>query len=191
MYIHVERWTSPTTIGMMDLKGLPHDGELYKIFASHVDPRFTFGEPNLFLDHASGYPFEDDEVFDFGERGTMKANEVEDGVAEAGLTVAENFSVRALLRFGYRTGYLGGAMNIKRDDNWIIEHPIEVVDGITTARAGKGQRPEHLHLDWFTPQTVELLRGIVKVDDPKQVPPAMQMVRARKRRERNMRTKTS
>lgn len=180
MHIHYENWTQPLFLETLNTKGFPHVGEIYKVFASADDPRNIPGMEGLHVVPGDGTPFDEEFRFDFADRGLVSGSHMEIDLALLGLEPRLVDRARALVRWSYDTGYLQGAMATTRGARWLIDKPTEVIDGVEGANQ-RGDKMPSLHLDVFYPESVELLRSMVDVDNPILVPDAMVMIRAQRR----------
>lgn len=166
VYLHFEDWSQFTDF--LTQKGMPHGDRIIKVKASLEDPRDTFEKKTLEVLRYSGGPFKK-EIFDFGERGIYSGVAVEQYMEERCFTETGKRVARALFRFAVQpeAGYVQRAMAFKRGDRWLIDHPMEDLDGLAYAsRTGQEGR---IHLDIFYPDSLEALKGFVNIDDPSQI----------------------
>ena len=55
-------------------------------------------------------------------------------------------------------------MGVKVDGKWVIGHPLEIIDRLD--RTGKQEKEQTMHLDIFSPKSLERLKEFVDIDNP-------------------------
>lgn len=166
MYLRFEDWSA--FIPWLDKKGAPHGGKIIKVFATDEDPRVMFAKPTLVVVDSRDGPFTDDEFFYFGERGVFTGRDFESAIAEKRVNDKAARIARALARFATRedTGFAYVGMQVRVGDGFLIQHPLEGIDGWERVAGGLEGKEETLHLDIFTPTSLGRLRRIVDFENP-------------------------
>lgn len=165
MLLHFEDWSAPMFLSQVEAKGLPHAGKIIKVFATEEDPRQVLDRPGLTVVEANVAPFENSDVFAYPGRGTYTGAQLEDDLGQSGLNELGICSVRGLFRFANTHGFCQAAMAAKRGDAWLVDHPMQDIDGIAKAIA-MPDKTYGIHLDVFFPDSIGVLSTIVDLDDP-------------------------
>lgn len=165
MYLRFEDWSQFT--GYLDRKGISHGGRIIKIYATDEDPRIKFGKEGLAVVESSDEPFKSDEVFDFGERGVFTGQDLEDAISAKQANELAGRTARALARFAVRedTRFAYVGMQVKVGERFLIQHPLDGIDGWERVVGGQQGQEGSLHLDIFTPTSLGRLRQIVDFED--------------------------
>ena len=165
MYLHFQNWSSvPSIEKSLDALQLPHQGEVVKVFSSPDDPRVGLGRPALHVVEVGGEAFAGSETYEYGDRRTYRGPELEEELASYDLSQMGMDIARSLFRFSHHEGFCHAAMAARREDDWVIEHPLETIDGIKTA--GRAGNERAMHLDIFLPGSLRKVLGSVDYRDP-------------------------
>lgn len=166
MYLHFEDWSEPMWLNHLESKKLPHVGRIIKVLASGADPRSVLERPGLSVVESSGAPFKPDEDYDYYPRSIYTGPDLESQLASYNLSDFAQRIVRSLFRFANSQGFCQTAMAAKKDDSdWLIDHPLEDIDGIENAQRSP-RREAFIHLDIFFPKSIEALRSVIDLDNP-------------------------
>ena len=166
MYIHFEDWS--VFRFKLTNSGLPYGDNILKVFATQENPRGEkyFNRPMIAVFKSDDSPFGDDEVFQYQNREEYSGKNLEEKIAEMGLTEDATKRVRALFRFANRedTQFTQTAMQLRDNEgNWLISHPFEDIDGYKYAL----RNPERLHLDVFVPKSLDKVAKLLRVESLK------------------------
>ncbi|GEM_PF-2245192 len=164
MNLYFSDWSG--FLNQLSNKGILHGGRIIKVYATEKDPREVLGRPNLFILQSDGEPFTKDEIFSYPERESYKGTDLEEEMIKIGLTEDPKKHLRALFRFANRKDLEACqyAMSVKENGAWRFKHPFEDLDGIDTAIRSPQRRSAAIHLDIFSPRSLQRLRGIVNID---------------------------
>lgn len=164
MFLHLEDWTVPIFLEQLKGKGFENINRLIKIYASQQDPRQSWNKPDLTIFEVNDSPFTPDELYTFPDRDNYTGADLENRLAGLGLTEKGQRAFRTLFRFSYQEGFTTEAMLAKKGENWLIEHPFEVVDEVESAI--KNPRfSRSLHLDIFFPDSIRRLEEKVGTEN--------------------------
>lgn len=158
-YLYFEDWSIFTH--RLDSKGIVHGGKIIKIFSSPKDPRGS--NPAFKVVEADDSPLHG-ETFDYA-RGTWTGEQIEEDLA--GLEEQARRSVRALFRLANdgSLAFCETAMGLRHNGDWLIDHPLQVVDGIDKALRAPKVKSSCTHLDIFTEKSLSRLAGIVDISE--------------------------
>lgn len=176
MYLHFQNWSSaPSMANSLDRLQLPHQGEVLKVFSSPEDPRAELDQPALHVVEADGDPFDEAEVYAYERRREYPGPELEEDLMAYDLSQVGMKTVRSLFRFSHKEGFCQAAMAASRRSVWVIKHPFQSIDGLSTA--GQSQHERTLHLDIFLPESLKKVLESVDYRDPEVVLPWQDGVR--------------
>jgi len=167
MYLRFEDWSSFTS--WLDARGVKHGGKIIKAYPSEDDPREKYNKSTLVVIESDDSPFTEQDLFNFGQRGTFTGIDFESAIAQRVTNDKAARVARALARFGTRddTRFAYVAMEqIKRDGSFLIEHPLDGIHGWERVGGGRTGEEELLHLDIFTSTSLPRLRNIVDYGNP-------------------------
>lgn len=162
MFIYFEDWSEFTH--MLDQKGIAHGGKIIKVYTSTRDPREVHGRQDLAFFEIDDTPLREEEVFSYGERENFTGRDIEDYLATLELTPEVIQRMRALFRFANQsdTQFTREGMSLKNQDGgWLINHPIEEIDGLSHARRNPEKMGMLVHLDVFVPASTERLLRLI------------------------------
>jgi hypothetical protein len=171
IFLYFEDWSQFTF--MLDQRGVEHGGRIIKTYASPFDPRQRLDNPNLKVIQT------DDSTlmgikFGYKERGIFTGDEIEARIANLDTFPAR--TVRGLLRFSNREDlrFCQTGMEMKKEGQWLISHPIEDIDGLSTYPLWTDIKNATIHLDIFNANSLKNLshvldisRGSSEMLDPK------------------------
>jgi len=147
---------------MLDERGVDHGEKIIKVYTSPFDPRPRLGNPNLKVVLA------DDSTllgtkFEYDGRGKFLGDEIEKRIANLGTFPAR--SVRGLLRFSNREDlrFCQTGMEMKKGGDWLISHPLEDIDGLSTYPLLTDIKSATVHLDIFNATSLRRLSRILNI----------------------------
>jgi hypothetical protein len=160
MFLYFEDYSQ--FIPTLNLKNLPHGNKIIKVYPSDLDPRLVLGKPDIAVIKSEDQPLSD-ETFIYPDREIYKGYQIESKIIELNLNQLGMRAVRSLFRFSNRAdlGFCQTAMNIKRDGMWLIDHPLDDIDGIPQAVMNPEKRSLAIHLDIFMPESLRRLDRLI------------------------------
>lgn len=158
-WLYLERWDG--WIENVPQANFALGETVIKVFAVSRNPQEIFSNPAIFTVEMDGSPLGSDTKYKFEGRETFTGHQLDDFISQFGVTEPTNNDMRALFRFSHMHGFLGRAMQMVRDNEYVINHPIEVIDGIRYIK----NRPRLLHLDIFLRASLDTLKNIVNYDE--------------------------
>lgn len=183
VFLYASDWTTPGNISKMESAGFPHTGRLIKIFATETDPSEIIKRP-ISTARESADPFI--EGYKYQSHGPWLATDLEFFIQHHCRGEEQPIrQTRALFRFANRPdlGIINLAMSIKNKETgrWHYSHPLKIIDGLEEVRV-RG-RYNGLHLDVFTPQSLERLGKIIDLKNPEALVTMREAVLVSKHRE--------
>lgn len=164
MFLYFSDWTTDENLRKLEEQDLPHAGRLIKVFATHEDPSETLGRYITTVEEL-GYAFDPDKQFKYYNRGPWLGSELETYLDHFHLPEEIKQKARALFRFAESpqmeiTNLAMSPRNTFRHYN----HPLEIIDGLEEAL--QRQRYNGLHLDIFSPPSIERLEKFIDLKNP-------------------------
>ncbi len=165
MHIRFEDWTE--AMYFLERKKVPHGTKIIKIFASDEDPREKYGKATLKVVEVGDEPFREDEVFDAGNRGTFTGKDIEEAIAAKGTNELAVRTARALARFALQPElkFAQTGMEIKVDGQYLLNSPLEGIDGWKRTTGGQEGGEHLMHIDVISPKALRALGRIVDFED--------------------------
>ncbi len=159
IYIYFEDYSQFTF--MLDHKKIEHGGRIIKAYAAPFDPSIQLNNGELKIITADDSPL-NGEVYSYPDRGVFRGNEIEERIFY--LDDFGKSAVRGLMRFSNRDDlqFCQTGMAMKKGRDWLIPHPLEDIDGISTFSAAK-VGSAGIHLDIFNAQSLKRLSTIVDI----------------------------
>lgn len=166
MFIHFQNWSEKPQLTKLEEDDKPHGGHAIKAYATEFDPRLAghLVQPGLVVIEGNGVVFDADETFAYPE-GQFTGKDVESELNKHRLGQLARSCARTLFRFSHEHGLTADAMRAQFNRGGkIIDHPIEVLDGLE--RAYLPRRQAAMHLDIFLPDSLSRLVEVVDFRDP-------------------------
>lgn len=161
MFIYFEDWSYSGNFETLDAKGMPHGDKIIKVYPADKDPRILDEKyANVRVVEVSDNPFKE-EIFHFPERGTFTGMDIENAFNTAGYPESAKPFGRALFRFATEEFQTTDAISIQIDDVWVIDHPIQTIDGIRHVLNNPERGKYMLHLDIFTSHSLARLESTI------------------------------
>lgn len=165
MFLYPSDWSQPQVLRRLAGIGI-ETTRVIKIYAAHDQNigRITRRPIQLIPIDNKGLTLKD--TFDYGERGSYNGRDLEmylqrySGLDQAGIAIA-----RAMLRFGYQEA-LGTnrlAMAATNGDEPVFDNPFSFIHHFKSGRPDVNTK---MHLDIYTPQSIEKLSRIIDLDHP-------------------------
>jgi hypothetical protein len=160
IFLYFEDWSQFTF--MLEQKGIEHGGRIIKVYTAPFDPRQHLGKPNLKVIESDDSSLLDAR-FSYKDRGTFSGAEIEQKIARLDTFPAR--SVRGLLRFSNREDLLfcQTGMGMKKDGKWLIDHPLEDIDGLLEFPLLTNLKAATIHLDIFNSGSIDRLSKILNI----------------------------
>jgi hypothetical protein len=182
MFIHFENWSFSK--GILDKKGIFHEGKIIKVFATSLDPRELFGNSRIKAIKVSSEPFKN-EIYEFTDGVIWKGKDLEENLEKKGISEKEKQIARTLFRFQTKILFPGNSLKeIKINPQLIAEDPFGVIHGIST-RSISGRHGEDFHLDIFSKFALSKLRKVLDYENPVLLVPFMEGSRKRRETKKN------
>ena len=159
MFLYFSDWTDSVFTYLKEIGAK----RIIKVFATELDlPKLLQRE--LIRIAGDSNPFE--EAFKYPERGLWTPEDLETHLESCGLSEEAKSTCRALFRFANREeleiAELAMSVRDRNTTNWHFQHPFHIIDGLGTKRE---DRFGVLHLDIFTPRSLERLAGLVDLEN--------------------------
>ncbi len=160
IFLYFEDWSQFTF--MLDGKGIEHGGRVIKVYASPNDPREQLGDRNIKVIEVDDSPL-NNIAFSYEKRGWVFGEEIEKNINP--LSEFGKRTVRGLLRFSNREDlqFCQTGMKMKKSEGWLIDHPLEDIDGIEMSLQFPETRGATIHLDIFNKESLEKLAAIIDI----------------------------
>jgi hypothetical protein len=157
MYLHFEDWSQ--FLFRLEERGLLHGSHILKVYANDEDPRSAtkYDRVNIAVFEVDDSNLKADEVFTYQNRETYSGKDIEQKLQSIGLSDSATKRVRALFRFSNQpeTQFTQAAMKLKSPEgNWLIQHPLEDINGFDLALRDPHQYSDVVHLDIFEPDSL-------------------------------------
>jgi hypothetical protein len=165
MYLYFENYSH--YLFMLDQKGTPHGDKIIKVYAAEADPRIRLGKPKLAVVESPDHPFST-EIFVYPGRETYTGVQIEEMINRLNLNEIGIRIVRALFRFSNRPDleFCQAGMAIKNDRGWLIDNPLQDIDGLNQSTRSADIKSLVLHLDIFVPESLRRLDQLIHLNDP-------------------------
>lgn len=158
IFLYFEDWSQFTF--MLDGKGIAHGGRIIKVYTAPFDPGMRLNNPNLRVIESDDSTLHN-VTFEFKDRRVFPGQEIEEKIA--GLDSFAARSVRGLMRFSNREDlcFCQTGMGMKKGTEWLIENPLDDIDGISPGMLVSDVRNAAVHLDIFNEGSLSRLAGIL------------------------------
>jgi hypothetical protein len=166
MFLYFEDYSS--WLSILDKKGILHGGNIIKVYALQEDPRILLGNPRLAVIESNDHPFAN-ELFSYNGRESYTGKQIEELIGGLHINDIGTTVVRALFRFSNRDDlqFCQVGMGIKNHDGgWLINTPLQDIDGLEQASRQPGSRSLSIHLDVFVPESLQRLDALIGFHDP-------------------------
>jgi hypothetical protein len=161
MYIYFEDWSE--FLGFIR-KDLPHGEKIIKVYASPEHPKSKYGRDDMAVVEVDDTSLRDDEIFCYEGRGEYSGADLEKILDEKRFSDEAKRRIRALFRFDNQenTRFAQEAMATKTPEgDWIIDHPLEDLDGVMEKRTEIVLDGSALHLDIFFAVSLQRLFEVI------------------------------
>lgn len=165
MFLSFSDWTTIDNLAKLEKQGFPHAKKLIKVFAFPKNPSEELKRNIKVFEQRGDLQFEPNDRFKWYNRGPWSGTDMELFLKSFHLPEEANQQIRALFRFA------------NSDEMKIVElamspkntirhygHPLDIIDGIEEAQTR--QRYHGLHLDIFSPPSIEHLGKLVDLENP-------------------------
>lgn len=180
MYLFFSDWSR--ILPTLDKKNIPHGGRIIKAYGATQNPATFLDKPTLTVQEIEDAPFGINERYVFSKRGVFLGPELNLYLDELGVTPKGRRVITALFRFANleQLELCQGAMTRMRGEDWVFNHPIEIIHGIKKIVQDQN-RELKVHLDIFSEQSLKRLKRVVDYDNTEQIATHQEVSRVLKR----------
>lgn len=178
MFLYPSDWSRPEILRRLASIGI-ETKRVIKIYAAHEENigRVTGRPVQMIPIDYKGLTHSD--IFDYGDRGTYDGRDLEMYLQKySGLDITGVQIARAMLRFGYQEA-LGTnrlAMAARNGDGPVFDNPFSFIHHFGSRNPDVNTQ---MHLDIYTPQSIERLSKFIDLDDPRKLATAREVSKIR------------
>lgn len=183
VFLYASDWTTPRNLEWLETNGFQNSGKLIKIFAAETDPSEIL-KRQISTAQESSEPFI--EGYKYQSHGPWLPSDMEFYIEHyCRGDVQAMRKARALFRFANKQelGIIDLAMSIKNKETGQrhYSHPLKIIDGLEEVH-DRG-RTHGLHLDIFTPRSLDRVSQILNLNDPSNLATKREVIQVNREKE--------